>query len=161
MSTLADDVTKPSGTENSVSSASANGNRSVFPDEGEHLAASANGEEPATLTDGGKQNQLPNASGSTMSPAGVAGKYQDCSELLSQAVRDAQLLAIYMSRNGMHVRRDGQTVTPEVLQGITDAREHFENRTLTGNAAAAFLKNHRELAAAAFPVTVKPARFHC
>jgi hypothetical protein len=78
--------------------------------------------------------------------------------LLSQAVRDAELLAIHVSRNGMHVSRDGQTVTPEVLQGITDAREHFENRTLTGNAAAAFLKNYRELAAAAFPVTVASLR---
>jgi hypothetical protein len=119
MSTLADDAT---GTDNAISSASANGNRSVFPDEGEHLAMSANGEEPATLTDGGKQNQPSNASGSTMSPADAGEKYQDCSELLSQAVRDAELLAIYVSRNGMHVSRDGQTVTPEVLQGITDAR---------------------------------------
>lgn len=47
-----------------------------------------------------------------MSPADAAGKYQDCSELLSQAIDDAELLAIYVSRNGMHVRRDGETVTP-------------------------------------------------
>jgi hypothetical protein len=72
MSTLADDVTRPSGTDNSISSACANGNRSVFPDEAEHLAASANGEELANLTDGGKQNQLPSASGSTISPADAA-----------------------------------------------------------------------------------------
>jgi hypothetical protein len=58
------------GIDNVIPSASANGNRSVFPDEGAHLATGANSEEPATITDGGgKQNQLSNASGSTMSPA--------------------------------------------------------------------------------------------
>ena len=58
----------------------------------------------------------------------------------------------------MHVSRDGQTVTPEVLQGVTDARERLVSHTLNGGAAAAFLKNYRELAAAAFPVTVASLR---
>jgi hypothetical protein len=58
----------------------------------------------------------------------------------------------------MHVSRDGQAVTPEVLQGITGARELLRSSTLTGEAAAGFLKNYRELAAAAFPVTVASLR---
>jgi hypothetical protein len=43
-------------------------------------------------------------------------------------------------RNGMHVSRDGQAVTPEVLQGVTDARERLVSHTLNGGEAAAFLK---------------------
>jgi hypothetical protein len=58
----------------------------------------------------------------------------------------------------MHVSRDGQAVTPEVLQGVTDARERLVSHTLNGGEAAAFLKNYRKLAAAAFPVTVVSLR---
>ena len=59
---------------------------------------------------------------------------------MHQAVSDAELLAIYVSRNGMHVSRDGKAVTPEVLQGVTDARQRLVSHTLNGGAAAsAFL----------------------
>jgi len=159
MSTPADDATRSSGNGNSISSASADGERSVIPGEGENLAVSTNVEEPATSIEGGKPDQPTNTSGSATPQGDAEEKGQnDCSELLSQAVSDAELLAIYVSRNGMHVSRDGQTVTPEVLQGVTDAREHLKGHTLNGDAAAAFLKNYRELAAAAFPVTVASLR---
>jgi hypothetical protein len=159
MNVLADDVTEPSGPDNSISLLSADGKRSVIPVEVDHPGASANGEGRVLLSDGGKPDQSTKASGKTPPPANTAEKHpKDCSELLFRAVCDAELLAIYVSRNGMHVSRDGQPVTPEVLQGITDARERLENHTLTGEAAAVFLKNYRELAAAAFPVTVASLR---
>jgi hypothetical protein len=159
MNVLADNVTEPSGPDNALSPVSADGKRPVIPVEVDHPAASANGEEPALATDGGKPDQPTKDSGKTPPPANTAENYpKDCSELLFQAVCDAELLAIYVSRNGMHVSRDGQPVTPEVLQGITDARERLEDHTLTGEAAAVFLKNYRELAAAAFPVTVASLR---
>ena len=159
MSTLADDATRPSGTDNSIPSASPNGAGPLVKGEEEHLSANVNGKEPAALIDGEKSHQATNGSGSTISSPDHAEKNKkDCSELLSQAVCDAELLAIYVSRNGMHVSRDGQAVTPEVLQGITGARELLRSSTLTGEAAAGFLKNYRELAAAAFPVTVASLR---
>jgi len=159
MSTPADDATRPLGNGNSISSSSADGERSVIPGEGENLTAGANVEEPATSTDGGKPDQPANTSGNATPQGNAEEKSQnDCSELLSKAVEDAESLAIYVSRNGMHVSRDGQAVTPEVLQGITDAHKCLKDRTLNGGAAAAFLKNYRELAAAAFPVTVASLR---
>ena len=159
MSTPADDAIRPLGNGNSIFSASTDGERSVIPGEGENLAAGANVEEPATSTDGGKPDQPTITSGNATPQGNAEEKYQnDCSELLSQAVSDAELLAIYVSRNGMHVSRDGKAVTPEVLQGVTDARERLVSHTLNGGAAAAFLKNYRELAAAAFPVTVASLR---
>jgi hypothetical protein len=159
MSTPADDATRPLGNGNSIISSSADGERSVIPGQGENLTAGANIEEPATSTDGGKPDQPTNTSGNATPQGNAEEKCQnDCSELLSQAVKDAESLAIYVSRNGMHVSRDGQAVTPEVLQGIADACKRLANHTLNGGEAAAFLKNYRELAATAFPVTVASLR---
>jgi hypothetical protein len=159
MSTAADDVIRPLGNGKSLFSASTDGGRSIVPGEGENPATGTKVEEPATSTDGGKPEQPTNISGNATSQSNAEEKDQNCcSELLSQAVSDAELLAIYVSRNGMHVGRDGKAVTPEVLQGVTDARERLVSHTLDGGAAAAFLKNYRELAAAAFPVTVASLR---
>ena len=155
MNTPADDATRPLGNGNSISFSSADCERSVIPGEGENLTAGANVEKPATSTDGRKPDQPTNTSANA-TPQGNAE--EKCSKLLSKAVDDAESLAIYVSRNGMHVSRDGKAVTPEVLQGITDARKCLAGHTLHGGAAAAFLKNYRELAAAAFPVTVASLR---
>ena len=63
-----------------------------------------------------------------------------CAALLNQAVVDAELLAVYGSRNGLPVKRKGTDVTAEVLQGISNAREQFNKENLIGKAESAFLK---------------------
>jgi hypothetical protein len=68
-------ITNPAtGTDNAISSAAANGNRSVFPDEGEHLATSANSEEPGAVT------QIPSA---TVALASVVTKTPAAGELVN------------------------------------------------------------------------------
>jgi hypothetical protein len=124
----------------SIFSASTDGERSIAPGEGENLAAGADGEEPAASTDGGTPDQPTSTSGNATPQGNAEEKYQnDCGALLAQAVSDAELLAVYVSRNGMHVGRDGKAVTLEVLQGVTDARQRLVSHTLNGGAAAAFL----------------------
>jgi hypothetical protein len=107
----------------------------------------------AAETDPGKPNQ-----GSTLQAAqgssddAVENSQNGCSGLLSDAISDAELLAVYVSRNGINIGA-------ETIQAIADAREHFEKGKLIGSAeAATFLKHYRELAAAAYPVTVVTLR---
>ena len=79
MSTPADDATRSSGNGNSISSASADGERSVIPGEGENLAVSTNVEEPATSIEGGKPDQPTNTSGSATPQGDAEEKGQnDC-----------------------------------------------------------------------------------
>ena len=98
MSTPADDATRPLGNGNSISSSSADGERSVIPGEGENLTAGANVEEPATSTDGGKPDQPTNTSGNATPQGNAEETYQnDCSALLSQAVSEAELLGLQVA----------------------------------------------------------------
>ena len=48
----------------------------------------------------------------------VENSQNGCSGLLSDAISDAELLAVYVSRNGINIGA-------ETIQAIADAREHF------------------------------------
>jgi hypothetical protein len=159
MSNPVDNATTLAGTDNPIPTTSNLGDkRPTTPAADEQAAASADGDARTTLNGNGTSNPQSNTSGGS-SPVNAAEKCKkERNELLSQAVGDAELLAIYLSRNGMSVNRDGKDVTPEVVQGITDAREQFESGELIGPAEAMFLKHYRELAAAASPVTVASLR---
>ena len=68
-----------------------------------------------TIAAGGQTNQQSNASDRIMSPADDAKGKKEY-KLLSQAVIDAELLAIYLSRNGISVSRNGADGTAKVLR---------------------------------------------
>jgi hypothetical protein len=119
----------------------------------EQAAASTAIDLRAAETEPGKPNQgsrLQSAQGS--SADAVENSQNGCSGLLSDAISDAELLAVYVSRNGINIGA-------ETIQAIADVREHFEKGKLIDSAeAATFLKHYRDLAAAAYPVTVVTLR---
>jgi hypothetical protein len=151
MNNPAADTTSLFGTGNLISLAP-DANRPAIPSGVEQVAASTPSDARAAGTDGGKPNQQSNASGSTKSSGDALEKSKkECNELLAKAIFDAELLAIYVSRNGIDV-------TPPVLQGIADSRELFHNGKLSGKPEGEFLTHYRELASVAFPVTVASLR---
>ena len=147
MNNLADDTTSLSGTGNLIPLAP-NSKHQAIPSGAKQASASTARDARAAETHGGKSNQRSNASGSTRCSAdAVESSKHECRKLLSEAIYNAELLAVYVSRNGIDVN-------PGTMQGIANAHENLENGKLIGSAEAAFLKHYRELASAAYPVTV-------